>query len=204
MNAGPSTPSSSAQANSTHVELKSKIVRVTMPGGFWESSDVGATLFANDNVFPSAELAAAQLEAWTKKRDWGYSLISDEELDTYLAYAESLADAVRQGIQVPTTLSSPSDDQDEDVANDIQLAIMASLRPPTSPHTRSISPPPKRRKISEDGSSVPTGSSLPPTFTAADVWAAMEDLHEDLLLEWIPNQRTSKPSEKALGKRPER
>lgn len=53
--------------------------------------------------FPSAELAAAQMEAWTKNKcDWKYSLVSDGELDIYLAYTESLADAVQRGIQVPT------------------------------------------------------------------------------------------------------
>ncbi|KAG8901380.1 hypothetical protein FRC00_007513 [Tulasnella sp. 408] len=225
MNAGPSTPSSSAQANTTHAELKSKVVRVTMKGGFWDSSDVEATVFSSDCIrnlvsivpdgvdgsthaffinFPSAEMAQAQMEGWTvtTNRDWEYSLISDDELPIYLAYAESLADAVQRGVQVPATLGSPSGDDDEDAANDVQLAIIASLRP-ASPQ-RGPSPRSKRRRISQDGSSVPTGRSSPPTFTAADVWAAMEELEEDLRLEWIPNQRTSKPSEKALGKLPER
>ncbi|KAG8938165.1 hypothetical protein FRC04_009322, partial [Tulasnella sp. 424] len=123
---GPSRPSTSIQVDNQDLDadLKSRVVRVAMRGGIWEASDVADTIFTEDAIrnvvsvvpdgvngcthtfflaFPSSAMAEAYMEGWKEGGGWEFALVTDEQLEVFVACAESMTLAVRDGVQVPET-----------------------------------------------------------------------------------------------------
>ncbi|KAG8902153.1 hypothetical protein FRC00_001110 [Tulasnella sp. 408] len=97
--------------------------------------------------------------------------------------------------------SAHSDPRDEPDSTRSQSAATASA----TLGSLSTSPPSKKRRLSEGGSAISTKPApAHPPLSASEIRDAMRKLCQDLLLEWVPGQRTGKPSVKALGKRPEK
>ncbi|KAG8958242.1 hypothetical protein FRC05_009084 [Tulasnella sp. 425] len=255
---GPSRPSTSIQVDNQDLDadLKSRVVRVAMRGGIWEASDVADTIFTEDAIrnvvsvvpdgvngcthtfflaFPSSAMAEAYMEGWKEGGGWEFALVTDEQLEVFVACAESMTLAVRDGVQVPETSGQApctsavphggsgssehlenlhsqveeenADSNSEDDVGDVNAledATFASLRGPTGRGSRPSTPPSKTRRVSVGGSSIGNGSGPGlQSPSVADVRDWTERLTRDFLRQWLPNERSTRPSAKALGKRPE-
>lgn len=54
-------------------------------------------------AFPSSTMAEAHMEGWKEGDGWELKPVTDEQLEVFVACAESMIMAVRDGVQVPET-----------------------------------------------------------------------------------------------------